>query len=260
MKVRSLFVRARALLGLLAIAGCTSASAATFGPPIASSKNLVTRVFAAGDSIAWGVGGTTLSSWMEPLYYSAQSAGMPIFSVGPEVWGFGGLIPFDNHNAAIPGAVVEDNLGFNSILRQEIPHITNEFPEIVILQGGTNDVGEAFRDATTVLGTLSTQLDTTWALGKGNQRFQIIQLTLLQRTDDAGYNATIQTINAGLPAVVAGKSYASHVTLIDIYNTCPYPAFHTTNDKVHPNDAGYTSIAATMWSNGFQTALQRVHF
>jgi lysophospholipase L1-like esterase len=65
----------------------------------------------------------------------------------------------------------------------------------------------------------------------------------------------VQAANALLPAVVAGKSYSSHITLLDMYDAITDPTIGGGyDDAVHPSSSGYVDMAGRLWT-GLETAL-----
>lgn len=127
--------------------------------------------------------------------------------------------------------------------------VTQYGPDLVLLEGGTNDIALGGDSAAAVLANFSTYIDQAYAY-RTKSWMRIVVLNIFKRFD--AFDATVQTVNAGLAAVVAGKSFASAVTLIDVYDAAGVGGMA---DAVHYNDVGATNIANAIWAGGFQTAL-----
>lgn len=127
--------------------------------------------------------------------------------------------------------------------------LTQYGPDLAILEGGTNDIALGGDSAATVLANFSTYIDRAYAY-RTKSWMRIVVLNIFKRLD--AFDATVQTVNAGLAAVVAGKSFASVITLIDVYDAAGVGGMA---DDVHYNDVGATNIANAIWAGGFQTAL-----
>jgi lysophospholipase L1-like esterase len=223
------------------------------GPSLATFNNLIPRVMPIGDSITFGVGGTDQASYRTGVFNAMQTAGTPLYFVGSLSQG-GTTLLNDPYNEGHSGYCVDAAAQsfFGSLTLVAVPHIPTYNPDLVILQGGTNDIGEFLSDAPTVLAALSAQLDAVWAL-RTSSHFQIVQFTILNRFDNSGYNTTVQTVNAGIPAMVAGKSYKSSITVVDIYSSV---SSANIPGGLHPNDAGYTQYGAFIAADsGWQRAL-----
>jgi lysophospholipase L1-like esterase len=122
------------------------------------------------------------------------------------------------------------------------------------LGGGTNDIGINGDSAATVASSLSTWLDTIWAL-KEKYWCQIVVCSVLKRLD--GNDSTVQAYNALIPGVIASKSYKANIWFVDMYNAVTRQVVgQGYNDVVHPNDEGYGNMATVKWANpNYQAAL-----
>jgi len=211
----------------------------------------IPKVMVIGDSIPYGVGCTNIASWRETLYFLAQAAGTPFVFVGSQSFagGAGGLA-VNPQCECYPGAAVRNDGTHQSLLALAVPKIPTYAPDIIILQGETNDAGPGpgglGDSAPTILTSLQTQATNCWSL-RVYAHTKIIQLTAIQRFDDAGANATLATVRAGLPAMIAGLSFSSAVTLVDIWNSVPFPSGYS-GDNLHPNDAGDTATGNVIWA------------
>lgn len=228
----------------------------TLGSPCASYQNYIPLVEPIGDSITEGDWSTVLAGWREPVYLSAQSAGAPkaFRFVGSLSTNPGGLTadPYhDGHpswairnSSGVTGALIDNTAGW----------ITQFAPDMLILAAGTNDIGLLSDSGATVAASLSSWLDVCWnARVKGHM--QIAVCTILKRLDAS--DAQVQAANALFAGVLAGKSYSSHLHLVDMYASITNPSVGVNmHDAIHPNDAGYTLMGSAMWADsGFQAAL-----
>jgi hypothetical protein len=254
------------LAGLLALAvACgvgvspsSDASATILGPPSANYSAYVPRVCPIGDSIVTGVNSTT-AGWRTVVFNSAISAGTPILFVGNiSAPGGDNSMAINPWSCGQPGFAVRSQNIVGSLIDTYFPPtgmgaIPVFAADVAIMAGGTNDVGQLGDSASTVLASISSEMDLAWA-ARINGHFQIVQLTILPRLDS--FNTVITTVNAGLASLIAGKSYHANVTLIDITTAIVNPTIYdaTTNptggyhDPVHPNAIGDNQIGAVIWT------------
>jgi len=201
----------------------------------ADHSRYVPRVQPFTDSIGYGVGAATLAAWREGAYNSSIAVGKTLRFVGSQSFaGNSGGLAADPDCECIPGATIF------GVLNPVTFRMATYSPDIVVAAAGTNDIDPAVgnHSAATALSDLSTWLDLIWSF-RPYPWFQIVLANILRRKDAA--DSTAQTFNAGIAAVVAGKSYRTHITTFDQYNALLDADY---NDAVHPNDAGYTKLAA----------------
>lgn len=198
-----------------------------------SIGSYVCRVHPLGDSITDGVGSTTQGAWRESCYNALASTPYIRF-VGTQTDNPGGLTANPDHEG-IPGATVKSPGIIDRLL-----HIASFAPDIVILQGMINDI-LAGDSASTVLATLSTQLDTAWGY-RQSPWMQIIQLYGL-RTKES-HDPTVQLVNAGIAAMVATKSYSANVIIGDGWYNALADSDYASGDNIHPGDPGYIKLGA----------------
>ncbi len=133
----------------------------------------------------------------------------------------------------------------------------NRGSTIVVFNAGTNDIASNVLNdtAANTITSISTWMDAAWSY-RTTPRFQIVLCELLRRLD--ADNTKVIEVNAGLPAVIASKAYASNVTLIAMYDAITRAVVgQGYNDVVHPNDEGYGDMAARLWTGGLQVAIDR---
>lgn len=219
------------------------------GPPCANYANYVPDVWLVGDSITTGVEATIIPGFR---YIPWNLFAGKIHYVGSQ--SFAGT---DNSLAANP-----QHEGHNGYTIAQLLVIVQQneaiySPDVVQLEMGINTI-TAGADAPTVLAQYSTMLDTVWNL-RTKGWLQIVPVTILKILDPA-FDAVVQAVNAGLPALIAGKSYASHVTLnAGFYNGI---ADQTVGGGyaaggIHPNDTGFTTNLGTVVYNGLVTPVAK---
>lgn len=205
------------------------------------------RVQPFADSIGYGVGAATLAAWREGVYNTFSAASRPIRFVGSQSFaGNSSGLAADPDCECISGASIDTTLSPVST------RIQTYSPDVVVMAGGTNDIGAEGHSSSTVLTTISSWLDTVWGY-RPYPWFQIVLVDVLRRKD--AFDSTVQTVNAGIDAVVAGKSYASHVTRCLTYSVLS-DGDYAAADNVHPSDTGYTKLVPVYYS-AIQIAVNR---
>lgn len=215
--------------------------------------NHTPRLACVGDSITDGVGATALAGWREGVYNASVAAGTPVQMVGSATTHAGGLPAAQQGHLGFAGSVIRHNtvpvgslltVVYNDGVRAG--SLISGYPaDIIINAGGTNDIGTLGDPAATVLASMETQLDYTWAT-RSYAHLQIIQLSLLKRYD--GFDTVVQTVNAGLQAMIATKSYRANVTYCDVFSSITSGAAGYAGGTLHPNDTGYGEMAPVIWS------------
>lgn len=247
---RSIAVRAlAALLALaaivqpaaLAVTGCASEAA---NQPYAAVAQPI------GDSITYGVAAETLAGWREPLYnLAAATTTTKLYMVGSLSFdGNAHGLAADPFNEGHSNYVIRSGTGFGSLIDATSTYTATAYhANINILAGGTNDLAADHNNdsAATVLASMSTWLDLVWAQ-RTSARHQIILCEILKRLD--ADNSKVITVNAGLAALVAGKSYAANIQIAPMYASITRAVIGQGYfDAVHPLNEGYTDMANAMW-------------
>jgi lysophospholipase L1-like esterase len=193
----------------------------------------VVRVMPLGDSITYGVGSSTTSSYRAELWRRvAEQNGYGIDFVGSVKTG---VLP-DQDNEGHSGWTIAQ------VAAQATAWVQTYQPGIVLLHLGTNDV----KDVTRAVGAperLSALIDQIRAAAPG----VVVVVAQIVPSKNDGVDTRAREFNAQLPAIVASKG--SSVRLVDLYS----PLSRTTDmfDTLHPNDSGFVKMAA-----GWQPALQ----
>src|SRR6266700_3489614 len=180
-----------------------------------------------GDSITFGIGSPTSSSYRLALWQDLTAAGIKFSFVGSEHSG----------SKVLGQTANEGHSGWH--IRQISAHIVNWLqqyqPKYVLLHIGTNDIW--FHD------------DVTHAPQR--LKFLIYQITntlpgvtvlVAQITPQTPpYEAQVETFNRAIPGLVSEEVAAGkRVQYVDIHDFVPLSDLP---DKVHPNDTGYTLMA-----------------
>jgi lysophospholipase L1-like esterase len=204
----------------------------TAAPAAATTPAL--RIMPLGDSITFGVGSSTGSSYRAVLWNLLTGAGDRLDFVGTQR---SGQLP-DLDNEGHSGWIISQIAGIaDSVL-------ATYRPNIVTLHIGTNDMNRSIDVATAParLGALIDQIlrdapDTT-----------VLVATLVPSTD-AGTEARVVAYNQAIPGVVTQRQgQGKHVRLVDMSAVTAADMA----DSLHPNDNGYVKMA-----NAFNLGVQQ---
>ncbi|MFG1604863.1 GDSL-type esterase/lipase family protein [Actinoplanes sp. NPDC049265] len=181
------------------------------------------RIMPLGDSITWGAGSTTTSSYRADLWKRlVGGAGLAVDLVGS---GQSGSLP-DTDNEGHSGWRIEQ------ITASIDGWLATSRPDVVLLHIGTNDMNQNF-DVAGAPGRLGTLLDHIHAGAPS----AVVLVAQIVPALDATINARINTFNAAVPSVLSGRAYTR---LVDLNSTITNADL---NDTLHPNDGGYTKMA-----------------
>ncbi|HEY0193006.1 MAG TPA: FG-GAP-like repeat-containing protein [Kofleriaceae bacterium] len=194
------------------------------------------RIMPLGDSITFGVGSSTGSSYRAQLWNLLTGAGDRVDFVGTQ------------RSGQLPDT---DNEGHSGWIIQQIADIADGVlasyrPNVVTLHLGTNDMNRNIdvANAPARLGALVDQIlrdapDAT-----------VLVATLVPSLD-AGTEARVTAYNQAIPGVVAQRASAGkHVRLVSMAALTSADM----NDSLHPNDNGYVKMAAA-FNLGIQQSL-----
>ncbi|MFJ4828882.1 FG-GAP-like repeat-containing protein [Streptomyces sp. NPDC088747] len=199
-------------------------------PAHAATAKPQLRVMPLGDSITWGVGSPSTSSYRAPLYrlVSAQ-APYTVQFVGSQG---SGTLP-DQANEGHSGWVI-------SQLRDEIDAYMAATPtDVVLLHIGINDLDRNV-DIANAPARFTGLVDRIFANRPG---VSVIALGLIPTT--SGLEAKVATFNAAVKKVQAKEQAAGHKFL---YLHPPALTSAQFADRLHPNDAGYQSMANSFYA------------
>jgi hypothetical protein len=226
---------------------------------------VVPSVLPIGDSITFGVGGTT-AGFRGPLYALGQAGGTgkKFTFIGSQVDADGPLVGIDPNHEGHPlyvvkaGASQSPPFTWGSIIDVTTGMVPPSFaPQIVIAFGGTNDLAANVLNDTTAnaIQSISDWWDLIWAQ-RNRANLQIVVCTILKRLD--GDDSKVQTVNAAIRTMATTKPYAANIVLCDWYNCIQDQrvgfGYH---DVVHPADPGYSDMANFAWTP-LQVAIARV--
>ncbi|MDT9686582.1 ricin-type beta-trefoil lectin domain protein [Streptomyces sp. TRM76323] len=214
-----------AALGIMA-AGVTPASAAPTTP---------LRIMPLGDSITWGVGGSTGNGYRGPLWNRLAADGHPLDFVGTVRNGS----MSDPDNEGHPGYKI------HQIAALADASLTRYRPNVVTLHIGTNDLNESYQ-VSTATARLRSLVDRVTAAAP-DATVLVASLIVSTSGSEERYRAAY---NQAIPQLVrdaqaAGKRVAyvdmSGLTTADLV------------DALHPKDSGYQKMADAFY-RGIQSA------
>ncbi len=183
-----------------------------------------------GDSITFGVGSPTYSSYRLGLWQRLTAAGMKFSFVGSERSG----------SKLLPQTENEGHPGWH--IRQISAHIVTWLqsykPDYILLHIGTNDIwhhddpAHAPARLKLLLDQITSTLPSVTVL--------VAQITPLSPQ----FESQVETFNKAIPAIVHTEVTAGkHVEYVDIHDAVPLKDLV---DEVHPNDTGY-ALMANAW-------------
>ena len=226
----------KTLAAVVAALACAVGLLGAGAVPAEAAPAAQLRIMPVGDSITWGVGSATNSSYRAPLWTTITGAGYTLDFVGSQR---SGSLP-DPDNEGHSGWKINDIAGVAT------QRLATYQPNIVLVQIGTNDINgnDNVASAPDRLGKLIDQIFTA----APNAAVVVSKIIL---TSSASTNTRIDAFNNALPAIVTARANAGkHVILI---SQSPLTAADM-YDGLHPNDSGYKKMAASFWG-GIQTVL-----
>ncbi|HTJ34138.1 MAG TPA: GDSL-type esterase/lipase family protein [Dactylosporangium sp.] len=191
------------------------------------------RIMPLGDSITYGVGSPTGSSYRAALWNRlAVQAGYAIDFVGSQ------------RSGALPDTDNEGHSGWriDEIAANVDGWLATYQPDVVLLHIGTNDMNQNY-DVGNAPARLAALVDRILA---GRPAATVLVAKIVPALDPA-IQARINAFNAAVPPALAGKA---RTRLIDLSGL----ASSDLNDTLHPNDAGYAKMAVR-WYTGLEPVL-----
>jgi lysophospholipase L1-like esterase len=248
-----------ALAPLIGLSGhAASAAGQGVAPAAVAAAPVPVRVMPLGDSITYGYpanGGCTASA---PLSYQGSyrielakkfPAGTLTY-VGSASNGPAGMLGGNRHEGHC-GAWLADHAS-NDLASRVTTWVTNARPDVVLLQGGTNDIifgAQAGNqpDAATLARRLRLVIDRVHAAAP-RATIGVASPTKMDRST-AYYNAVI-------PAVVQqARAAGVDAVFVDVYSSgLVFPADYRSGDPVHPDTSGYAKVANT-WNAGMRAVI-----
>jgi lysophospholipase L1-like esterase len=192
------------------------------------------KIMPLGDSITWGVGSSTTSSYRADLWrLLTADAGLAVDFVGS---GQSGSLP-DTDNEGHSGWRIEQ------ITASIDGWLAATTPDVVLLHIGTNDMNQNF-DVANAPARLGQLLDHIRADVPG----AIVVVAAVVPSTDPAVNARINSFNAAVPGVVASRPNARFADLNSTVSNADMA------DTLHPNDGGYAKMAS-LWYTALEGVL-----
>jgi lysophospholipase L1-like esterase len=213
-------------------AGCpTSTSVQSPVPDAEPTPAAPLKIMALGDSITYGVGSRTSSSYRVDLRTRLQAVGMDVDFVGSQTSGAGGV---DLENEGHRGWTIEQ-------ISEQIDEWQSTYtPDVVLLMIGTNDTARSVGLATAPnrLSALITRICTA------NPAAQVFVAKIVGMKNGAGQK-NVNAFNAKIPAIVA--AHGSRVHLVDQSTVDGLDL----RDNLHPDDVGFAKMSYN-WFRGLE--------
>ena len=185
------------------------------------------KIMALGDSITYGVGSQTSSSYRVGLRKKLVNAGKPVDFVGSLTSGSGTDTENEGHSGWTIAQLSAKAAGW----------LNTYEPDVVLLHIGTNDL-KAGTGAAGAPDRLEALIDVVHAARPTAE----VYVQQLVGSTDATIDQRITTFNAALPAVISGKGAWLH--LVDQSGVDATML----KDTLHPNDAGYALMADNLYA------------
>ncbi|MCG8604720.1 GDSL-type esterase/lipase family protein, partial [bacterium] len=223
------------ILGLIFVA------ATLIGPAFAHAQ--VIRILPLGDSITKGVDGSTdLAGYRNDLADSLTSEGVNFTFVGSVTTDAGG-----NHEG-------HDGFRADQVLANINTYLTNESPDIILLNIGTNDIS----DNQTTQSTRDEIASIIDAVVLFDTNIKIVLSSLTPRNGDTAKEQSTADLNTLIYGLYLEKRDAGvqifYAGSYEVFRANPNYVADYLADNVHPNDAGYAVLAGVFF-NGIMNAL-----
>jgi lysophospholipase L1-like esterase len=202
------------------------------------------KILPFGDSITEGY--PVFGGYRMELFRLARADAHEITFVGSVANGPNTVdgVPFPRNHEGHGAHTIEGTMGIAQFVDSSMSNYT---PDIVLLMVGTNDINGNVNvaNAPARLGAL---LDDIYAVDPN----VLIVLAQIVPTRSDGTNQAVRTYNAAMPALVSQRTSAGrHLVLVDMYEAFTRDESYKTTllgDNLHPNEAGYTRMAATWYA------------
>jgi lysophospholipase L1-like esterase len=216
---------------LLALLITVASIAGLAGPARAATLTLpaTVHVMPLGDSITYGIGSSTTSSYRAELWRRLAEGGYGVRFVGSVASGQLADTANEGHSGWTISQVTASVGGW----------LSTYSPTAVLLHIGTNDV-KAAATATGAPARLSALIDKIRVTVPSATIF----VAQIVPGGEAAINARVVTFNNAIPGIVASKD-TSKVKLVDTYHALTQSDLA---DSLHPNDSGYVKMAGAWYS------------
>ncbi|GAB3863278.1 GDSL-type esterase/lipase family protein [Dactylosporangium cerinum] len=217
-----------------ALAGCLIGATLIAGPAEAAVTTRPIKIMPLGDSITWGEGSPTTSSYRAPLYNRlVAGAGYAVDFVGSQ------------RSGSLPDTDNEGHSGWriDQIAANIDGWLGTYQPDVVLLHIGTNDMNQNYQVGTAPqrLGGLIDQI-------LAARPTATVLVAKIVPALDATIQARINAFNAAVPGIVGSRG--TRAKLVDLSTL----AATDLNDTLHPNDSGYAKMAVR-WYTALETVL-----
>lgn len=193
------------------------------GVAVASTAAAPLKIMALGDSITYGVGSLTSSSYRVDLKNRLQGIGMDVDFVGSQTSGAGGDdLQNEGHKGWTIGQISEQIDGW----------LSTYTPDVVLLMVGTNDTARSL-DLAIAPRQLSAMITRLRAANPAGHVF----VAQIPGVKEAGGQARADAFNARIPAIVAAQG--SQVHLVDQSTVDGLDL----RDNLHPDDVGFAKMS-----------------
>jgi lysophospholipase L1-like esterase len=194
--------------------------------PSASPSAAPLRIMPLGDSITYGVGSLTHSSYRIDLAKRLAESGLTVDYVGSQQSGIGA----DRDNEGHPGWSISE------ITAQVGGWLRTYQPDVVLLHIGTNDMNQNLdvAQAPARLAVLINQI-------RLNRPYAEIFVQELVGARSAVVQGRIDAYNAAIPGVVAALGPRVHAVDQSMDD------WRMLSDRLHPNDNGYATMSANLY-------------
>jgi lysophospholipase L1-like esterase len=203
------------------------------GAPTTTATARPVRIMPLGDSITFGSGSSTKSSYRADLYRRLTAAGLDVDFVGSVRSGAGADVDHEGHPGWRIGQIAERVDGW----------LVEYRPDVVLLHIGTNDMRTDAK-ALGAAGRLSALIDQITVARPAARIF----VARIIGAGDPATQARIDAYNAAIPGIVASKG--SRVRLVDLSTV----GGADLADKLHPNDTGYARMSY-LWNRALRRVL-----
>jgi lysophospholipase L1-like esterase len=186
------------------------------------------KIMPLGDSITWGDGSSTTSSYRADLWQRlVVGAGLAVDFVGS---GRSGVLP-DPDNEGHSGWRIDQ------ITSSIDGWLAASQPDVILLHIGTNDMVQNF-DIANAPARLGQLLDRI----RADQPAATVIVAAIIPSTDATVNSRVNAFNAMVPGVVAQRADARFADLNATIGAADMA------DSLHPNDGGYAKMASLWYS------------
>ncbi|GHJ49266.1 hypothetical protein Cs7R123_66080 [Catellatospora sp. TT07R-123] len=192
------------------------------------------KIMPLGDSITWGVGSPSTSSYRAALWQRlVAQAGYAVDFVGSQ------------QSGSLPDTDNEGHSGWriDQIAASATGWLNTYQPDVVLLHIGTNDMNQNY-DVANAPARLAALIDQILAA----RPTATVLVAKIIPALDAGIQSRINTFNAAVPGIVSARGARAKLVDLSVLGSADLA------DTLHPNDAGYARMAVR-WYSGLESVL-----